>query len=201
MKHGGLQEQAKSGQLFFRVSLGTVPHLQTAPTSGCRREEGEAGASLDPLAARERDTAAAGVGTVTWGEPWSPASRGCSLAGGGLPWPPAQAVLTGGIIAMSLVSLDVLRSVGVRGVEQINVFIVVAGQQLWRRTGGTGVSRERVAEVASLLGLGVLQAPRVPGGASSTLPARCLPRPLPGPPTTRPSAPLRAGHSPEPSWL
>lgn len=53
--------------------------------------------------------------------------------------PPATAVLTGGIIAMSLVSLDVLGAVAVRGVEEINVLVVVAGQELWWGTEGTAL--------------------------------------------------------------
>lgn len=109
--------------------------------------------------------------------PKLPRSGGCSLPGGGLPQHLSQLVLTSGIIAMSLVSLDVLCSIAVRGVEEINVFIVVAGQQLWHRMEEMGISREHT-EMVSLLGVGMLQDPRV---LHPTVPQPRLP-------VTRPSA-------------
>lgn len=145
--------------------------------------------------------------------PKLPRSGGCSLPGGGLPQHLSQLVLTSGIIAMSLVSLDVLCSIAVRGIEEINVFIVVAGQQLWCRMEEMGISREHT-EMVSLLGVGMLQDPRL------------LHPTVPQPPTTHdsPISPARQdhlcrfpavtghhsacmapslwhGHSPEPSWL
>lgn len=50
---------------------------------------------------------------------------GCSLGAWGGP------ALTRGVIAVSLVPLDVLGPVAVGGVEEVNVLIVVAGQELW----------------------------------------------------------------------
>lgn len=55
---------------------------------------------------------------------------------------PGPAALTRGVVAVPLVSLDVLGPVAVRGVEEIDVLVVVAGQQLCGGKGQRGVSGE-----------------------------------------------------------
>lgn len=125
--------------------------LQNRAPSGCLTQPGCSGDG-SPKPPKPQPSPSAphmpmGKGLRRW-RGWQGAGRSprapALLPAGATPGP---AALTRGVVAVSLVSLDVLGPVAVRGVEEIDVLVVVAGQQLCGGRGQRGVSREPV-EVA-----------------------------------------------------